>query len=547
MKKAIIYARVSTTEQAVNGTSLEQQQERGFEYAERRDAIAVRVCVDAGVSGALYETRPGIIEAIEAIERKEAELLIVTKVDRLGRSARVIQQIAERIDRAGGQIVTCDGMELGRTSVGKLTLNTFAGMAEFERDTIRERSMNGRRAKALQGVQTTRNRSPYGYHIVTHKDVDRGLYSKELTGQYVIVEETAPWIREIFTRYAGGASLRAVASWLEAQGVPTPRNGKGWQAKSLHLLLANPVYKGEPISGRLESVHDEARKIEQNLKSDLTLRVRPESEWIRLQAPALVDAATWEECQRRRQTNRETISGNPNRKFMLSSLTRCPVCGYKMVGSNQKGFPRADGTRKDVQYYKCYWDRTGCPRKVWPALELEQSVIKTLAWLAENPAHFSAAVVAYDAQQSAVSGEGPSAERDRLTAEQKRLEKELTVAKESMKAALRAGLRPEDFESDFAEIAQRRAAVETRLAELSAPRLRLVTGQPKDVAEKAACVSGAIVRVLTAPDELYSPSEKQAFLAGIVESVTPGEDSAAVRLLTETVYMGTVLSVSRGQ
>lgn len=535
MKKAIIYARVSTAEQAASGTSLEQQQERGFDCAERRDFVAVRVCVDAGITGTRYETRPGIIEAIEAIERKEAELLIVTKVDRIGRSARIILQIAERIDRAGGQIITCDGMELGRTPIGKLTLNNFAGMAEFERDMIRERGMDGRRARAQQGVQPTRSRPPYGYHIVNHKDVDRGVYPKELTGQYIIMEDKAQWVREIFTRYAGGMSLRGLAAWLESQGVPTSRGGRQWGYKTLQVLMQNPVYKGAPVFGRLETLHDESLITLKGRKTDVSFRVRPEKEWVNLTSPALVDEQTWGTCQQRLATNRELMSGNPKRKYMLSSLIRCPICGYKMAGTQIKS-KRIHGPDKFNQYYVCHPLRNGCVAQNWSAQKAEAAVVTVLEWAAKHPALIADALRAYNDTQVARSGGHVGNEIDRLTEEQRRLEKELHVAKETMKAALRAGLKPEDFETDFAEIAKRRSAVEARLAELATPRLTLTT-EPESEAETLALVSSAIVKALTATEELYTASEKQALLARIVESVTPNKNGADVRLLSDTVYL----------
>lgn len=63
-QKAILYCRVSTEEQAENGTSLETQKEACLLKAERMGAFPVRICEDEGVSGTRYQTRPGIIEAL---------------------------------------------------------------------------------------------------------------------------------------------------------------------------------------------------------------------------------------------------------------------------------------------------------------------------------------------------------------------------------------------------------------------------------------------------------------------------------------------------
>src|SRR5262249_14813152 len=162
------------------------------------------------------------------------------KVDRIGRSAKHVLDIAERIDRAGGRLLTCDGMELGGTPAGKLQLTMFAGVAEWERSCIRERTMSGMRRRAHEGSQPCRAMRPYGYDLLTK---EAGKYHEEPAGSYVINEEQAVWIREIFARFAAGLSLFKIAKWLNEQSVSTPRSGQFWRQSTLRRILQNPAYK----------------------------------------------------------------------------------------------------------------------------------------------------------------------------------------------------------------------------------------------------------------------------------------------------------------
>ena len=63
---------------------------------------------------------------------------------------------------------------------------------------IRERMMSGKQSRASSGVQPSRSRSPYGYHIVTNKDKEQGLYPDLTAGTYLILEDRAATVREIY-------------------------------------------------------------------------------------------------------------------------------------------------------------------------------------------------------------------------------------------------------------------------------------------------------------------------------------------------------------
>src|SRR5690242_11923967 len=95
--KVIIYTRVSTGRQAEHGTSLEGQEEECRRLAASLGAEVVALHSDPGVSGTLYLNRPGIQAALAEIEAGQGNLLIIYKVDRSARNARVVLEIEERV------------------------------------------------------------------------------------------------------------------------------------------------------------------------------------------------------------------------------------------------------------------------------------------------------------------------------------------------------------------------------------------------------------------------------------------------------------------
>ncbi len=81
--KAIAYIRVSTEEQAQSGLGLEAQRDRINAYATMKGVELVDVIADPGVSGAKHlAARPGGAELLKALKARQANIVIVLKLDR---------------------------------------------------------------------------------------------------------------------------------------------------------------------------------------------------------------------------------------------------------------------------------------------------------------------------------------------------------------------------------------------------------------------------------------------------------------------------------
>lgn len=132
------YARVSTHRQQ---DSLEAQQEALSAYG------CEKIYSDM-LSGAKPE-RPGLSAAIDYMRSEDS--LVVTRLDRLGRSALDILRTVQELDARGIRIEALDTQLDTRTPAGKLVLSVLASMAEFERNLIVERTHEGLAHARAQG------------------------------------------------------------------------------------------------------------------------------------------------------------------------------------------------------------------------------------------------------------------------------------------------------------------------------------------------------------------------------------------------------------
>ena len=131
------YARVSTAEQ---------------DLALQLDALhaagATRIFEDRGVSAARTE-RPGLSAALSFL--REGDVLVVWKLDRLGRSmTHLLQTVADLEDRGVGFRSLTENVDT-TTPTGRLVFHIFGALGQFERDLIRERTNAGLTAAAARG------------------------------------------------------------------------------------------------------------------------------------------------------------------------------------------------------------------------------------------------------------------------------------------------------------------------------------------------------------------------------------------------------------
>ena len=222
--RAVAYLRVSTDKQADFGVSLEAQRAKVAMYAELYDVELVEVVVDAGASAKTLE-RDGLQRALAMLDSGKADALLVAKLDRLTRSVRDLGALLDgwfgRKD--GPALLSVQEQVDTRTAGGRLVLNVLMSVAQWERETIGERTSAAMAHMKAEGAYTG-GRAPYGWQA----DAEGKLHP-------VAAEQAAIVLAQQL--HAEGNSLRGVGALLAEAG-HLPRSGGTWHASSVRVVLA---------------------------------------------------------------------------------------------------------------------------------------------------------------------------------------------------------------------------------------------------------------------------------------------------------------------
>jgi len=239
--KARAYIRVSTDEQATQGFSLPAQRERLDQFAKSQGWTVTKFYEDDGYS-AKDTNRPALQQMLR--DTQKGEVIVVYKLDRLTRSVMDLYQLMKTFDTRGVLFKSATEEFNTTTSHGRLMITLVAVLAQWERETIAERTKMGRQKKATTG-EWPGGPIPFGYK--GEPTLVRGTRTL-----YELVPDPgrAHIVQQIFERYLGGQGVRGIALWLSRElGVPAAAGGV-WRPVTLVRLLTNPVYCGDVVSGR---------------------------------------------------------------------------------------------------------------------------------------------------------------------------------------------------------------------------------------------------------------------------------------------------------
>lgn len=204
--RAIAYVRVSTSEQALEGASLEAQQV-ALEAEAARRRWAVEVVSDCGFS-AKSLNRPGLQTALARLDAGDADALIALRLDRLSRSVVDFAGLLARARKRHWRLVMLSPDLDTEDAAGKFTAHVLAAAAEYERDLIGARTREGMQQRRTEGVHL--GRAP----VLPLEVVERVLAQR-----------------------GAGLSIRAIATSLTADAIPTARGGAVWSSSSVQSVL----------------------------------------------------------------------------------------------------------------------------------------------------------------------------------------------------------------------------------------------------------------------------------------------------------------------
>jgi DNA invertase Pin-like site-specific DNA recombinase len=202
------YVRVSTDEQRESGAGLAAQRAAIEAECRRRGWQLVEVIEDAGYSAKDLK-RPGVQVALETLRKREANGLVVAKLDRLSRSMLDFTALMAKATRQGWALVALDCAVDTTTPAGEAMANVLATFAQFERRLIGQRTREALAIKRSEGVRLGRPRS-------TPEQVRKRIQRER----------------------ARNRSLAAIATGLNADNVPTAHGGARWYSSTVRAVLA---------------------------------------------------------------------------------------------------------------------------------------------------------------------------------------------------------------------------------------------------------------------------------------------------------------------
>jgi site-specific DNA recombinase len=217
---AIGYIRVSTDEQARNGVSLDAQAASIQAWAEKANIRLIRLFEDAGISGTGIKQRPALQEALR-LSCEQKAVLVVYSLSRLSRSTKDTLQIAEKLDKAGADLVSLSEQIDTTSASGKMIFRLMAVLNEFERDQISERTSAALRHKKAKGL--VYSPVPYGLR----REGDR----------LIPVPEELCILELMHDFRSHGKSYQWIANYLTERKIPTKNGGKWYPATVRGMLL----------------------------------------------------------------------------------------------------------------------------------------------------------------------------------------------------------------------------------------------------------------------------------------------------------------------
>lgn len=342
-KRAALYVRVSTEEQAREGVSIDAQLKALLEFCADNQYEVVDRFIDAGES-ARTDKRPEFQRMVATAKKKprQFDIILVHKGDRFARNREDSTVYKVLLRKELGIEVFSITERFDDSPAGKLTEGIMESISEFYSANLSNEVYKGMNEKASRGQAL--GLPPTGYTIGS-------------TGKFEIVPEDAKLVRWIFENYADSRlSMIGVVRKIIAQDVPFDLSDHAkkmkWSQQSVRVMLRNRTYLGEFSWG----------------KRSLTIEtiVVPDAH------PPIVPQELFDRVAVRMSTNTNlrTRWGD----YPLRGLGRCAECGgklnyYRQTSHWRKNDPqKQEGAYKEVlacgNYfnYKCAGDRPGSNR-----------------------------------------------------------------------------------------------------------------------------------------------------------------------------------------
>jgi site-specific DNA recombinase len=432
-KRAILYARVSTDEQARSGYSLAQQVEALRGYAAFEGYEVLEEVTDPGQSGTSLE-RPGMNRVRDLVAAGDVSVVLAQDRDRFAREPAYHYLLRREFEEHGTRIRALNDRG-DESPEGELTDGILDQLAKYEKAKIAERTRRAKLRKAREGKVIAGRAASYGRAAFGFK------YNESRDG-FILDEERNLIVRRMFYM-AGveGSPIYAIKRALDADGVPTPTGKSGWAPQVIRGYLLSDLYKPHTFEEIRELVSPEVaatldrkkrygvwwwgrsrmnrRQVSETGPEGRRYRYRyktterPKEEWIAVPVPDSGIPREWVDAAKERVQNNRRTSNAGRRSWELSGgVLRCAECGRAMTAQTR---PKPSRGRVYF-YYRCGAGAYGnnasdCGAvKHHRAEEVEERVWEVISGLLKEPERLRAGLDAMIERERAATHGEPEAQ-----------------------------------------------------------------------------------------------------------------------------------------
>lgn len=332
IENVVLYARVSTVEQAERDLSLPAQLDALRAYCRQRNYTVVHEYVEPGASARDDDRRPVFRQMIvdATSETSATDAILVLYTSRFYRNATRARALKEVLRRKGVRVVAIN-QETADDPMGSLVEGVFELIDEYESLVNGMRTSEAMRKNAELGYFNG-SAAPFGF-MAEKIEVRPGQYKRKIAP----CADEVPTHNEVFRLYVAGRGAKGVARELNQRGLRY-RKGKLWSKDLVLKVIDEAAAAGTYYWGRRDSK---------------TKEPRPREDWIALKCEPIMDAELFEMAQvvRRKRDPERNPGRTGSSPMLLAGLIECGMCGasYQLETS---GKTAATGVY-NYSYYNC--------------------------------------------------------------------------------------------------------------------------------------------------------------------------------------------------
>ena len=308
-KIAGIYIRVSTEDQAREGFSLGEQEEKLKLLCDYKGYEIYKVYCDAGISAKDMEHRPKFQEMLKDMKDGKINYIVAYKLDRVTRSVRDLEELIAQLEKYNTYLV-CDRDDVNTsTANGRFFVRMLTVLSQLEIEIVSERTKFGLNGAIKSG------------HLPGQVALG---FKKDGNKKTIIDPATAPIVKRIFDLYLQGKTFLQIANIFNDEKVLN----KKWKDTHIERIINNRLYMGDyEMYKRLKEWKNVEPVIYMNVVDPIIPRY------------------IWEECQAQKIINQRTYTRD--RVYTFFQKLKCPKCG-KIMKCKGSG-----GKKRKYVYYNC--------------------------------------------------------------------------------------------------------------------------------------------------------------------------------------------------